>query len=793
VNFFAIARHEITEPMILLLLFVGVVYTVLGREISDAITIFAVIALLVLAEVWNEFRAKKAIAALGEIAAPKARVIREGSVREVDTLAVVPGDILVLSQGTKVAADGLVLQAVDLQADESALTGESFPHPKETGDTVYAGTVTVAGEGLARVTVTGGETRLGGIAASAQEIRPPRTRLQMAMKDLAGRLVYIAVFMVVLITVVGILRGQNPEVMFLTGLSLAFATIPEELPIIITMVLGLGAYQLSRNNFLVKKLKAAEMLGSTTVIVTDKTGTITEGKMQVVDTWPPGQENVIRDALLSIPHFSASPLDTGIRERAGALGIPGPLSPVLHKRDFGNGRRSRAIIREAEGKLTIFVTGGPEEVMSACSNVPEKALVSLSEETGKGRRVIAVASRVLSPGEEGAAVSSLEHDLIFSGLVLFEDPPRPGVAETISDAETAGIRTIMVTGDHPATARFIASQVGIGNQSGGVVTGDELDRMDDQQLRITLRTVSVFARAAPEHKYRIVKSLQEIGEIVAVTGDGINDALALKGADIGIAMGQRGTDVARDAAEVVLADDNYITITRGVFEGRKFFENLRKGIVYYLSIKTALVLIFLLPVFAALPLPFSPIQIILLELFMDLGASAGFVAEPAEPGIISRRSAGREKKVLDRPVVARILTKGTVLFAVVTAVYLTALWLGYPFVLVQTSAISAWIFGHIVLAYFSRSEERMIPATGLFGNKIINLWGLAAIGTLLAGIYIPALHVALNLGTLPPETLVSIAIGVSAAIAIAEGVRRLLFRRMYPRNYASPVKAGING
>jgi Ca2+-transporting ATPase len=790
VNFFAIARHEITEPMILLLLFVGVVYAVLGREISDAVTIFAVIVLLVLAEVWNEFRAKKAIVALEEIAAPKARVIREGTVREIDALVVVPGDILVLSQGTRTAADGIILRAVDLQADESALTGESFPQPKSTGETVYAGTVAVAGEGLAKVTITGRKTRLGKIAASAEDIRPPRTRLQLAMKDLAGKLVFIAGFMVVLITVVGILRGQNPEVMFLTGLSLAFATIPEELPIIITMVLGLGAYQLSRNNFLVKKLKAAETLGSTTVIVTDKTGTITEGRMQVAGICPENPEEVLRNALLAIPQFSASPLDTGVRERAESMGIPVPSSPVLHKRDFGNGRRTRAIIRDVEGKEVLFVTGAPEEVMNACSHIPEKIPGALSEETGKGRRVIAVASRPLSPGEEGNPVSSLEHDLIFGGLVSFEDPPRQGVAETISRAAKAGIRTIMVTGDHPATARFIASQVGIGNHSEGVVTGDELDRMDDRQLGVTLRTVSVFARATPEHKYRIVKTLQERGEIVAVTGDGINDALALKGADIGIAMGQRGTDVARDAAEVVLADDNYITIIKGVFEGRKFFENLRKGIVYYLSIKTALVLIFLLPVFAALPLPFSPIQIILLELFMDLGASAGFVAEPAEQGIISRMSGGREEKVLDRPVVARVLTKGAVLFAVVTAVYLSALSLGYPFVLVQTSALAAWIFGHIVLAYFSRSEERMVPETGFFGNKVINLWGLAAIGTLLAGIYIPALHVPLNLGTLPPEVLVSIAIGVSAAIAIAEGVRRLLFRRIYPQSYQARVNTG---
>ena len=779
VNFLAIARHEVTEPMILLLLCVGVVYAVLGQEVTDAATIFIVIALLVFAEVWNEYRAKKAIAALGHITAPKARVIRDGEVREIDAASVVPGDLLVLSQGTKVAGDGTVIRGIDLLVDESALTGESFPVPKAEGEQISAGTVVVAGEGMGRVTMTGGRTRLGQIAATAQEIRPPKTRLQLAMKDLAGKLVYISVAVVVLITVVGILRGQDPGTMFLTGLSLAFATIPEELPIIITMVLGLGAYQLSRSNFLVKKLKAAETLGDTTVIVTDKTGTITEGDMKVVATFPPQEKEVMRVAALAVPDFSSSPLDDGVRNRARELDMTPPPSPVLHKRDFGNGLRTRALVRSGEGRPVLYLSGAPEEVMAACGQIPPGAGPALAEETAKGRRVIAVASRILLPGEENLPVPALEHNLLFDGLVAFEDPPRPGVAETIWQALEAGIRTVVVTGDHPDTARFIASQVGIGTAPVRVATGRDLDTMDDPELGETLKTVSVYARATPENKYRIVRVLQQEGEIVAVTGDGINDALALKGADIGIAMGVRGTDVARDAADVILADDNYITIIRGIFEGRKFVENLKKGITYYLSIKTALVLIFLLPVFAALPLPFSPIQIILLELFMDLGASAGFVAEPAETGIISRRPRSREEKIIDRPATARILVKGIILFAVVTAVYLSAIAAGYPFVLVQTSAIAAWMFGHIALAYLSRSEIRVIPEAGLFSNPLINLWAVAAIGTLLAGIYIPALHAPLNLGTLPPQVVFSIAVGVTAGVLLADGLRRGIFTQVY--------------
>ncbi len=772
VNFFAIARHEVTEPMILLLLFVGVVYAVLGREVTDAITIFVIIALLVFAEVWNEYRAKKAIAALGEVAAPKARVKREGEIHEIDARDVVPGDLLVLAQGTKIAADGAIVQAVDLQADESALTGESFPVRKNTGDPAFAGTIILAGEGTARVTVTGKKTKIGIIAASAEEIRPPKTRLQLAMKDLAGKLVYIAGFLVVAITVVGILRGQDPQIMFLTGLSLAFATIPEELPIIITMVLGLGAYRLSRNNFLIKKLKAAETLGDTTVIVTDKTGTITEGKMKVAATYPPGDPAVIRQALLAIPDYTSNPVDTGIRDHARVAGIsPGP-SPILHKRDFGDGRRTRALVREVDGMAVLLLTGAPEEVFSRCREVPEDVKAQVDAETGKGRRVIAVAVKSLDWGGEATSGSGLEQGLALAGIVSFEDPPRSGVAETIRRAASAGIRTIMVTGDHPATAQFIAGQVGIRSGDDRVVSGEELEKTSDGELRDLVRSVPVFARATPQHKYRIVRAFQDNGEIVAVTGDGINDALALKGADIGIAMGIRGTDVARDAAEVVLADDNYITITRGIYEGRKFFQNLKKGIVYYLSIKTALVLIFLLPVIAALPLPFSPIQIILLELFMDLGASAGFVAEPGEAGVIARKPGSRSEKVIDRRVAATILAKGVILFAAVTAVYLIALALAYPFVLVQTCAIAAWFFGHIAMAYCTRSEEHLVPETGLFANRVINLWGLAAIAALLAGMYLPFLQGVLNLGPLAPLTLAAIAAGVGGAVVLGEFIRR---------------------
>jgi Ca2+-transporting ATPase len=313
----------------------------------------------------------------------------------------------------------------------------------------------------------------------------------------------------------------------------------------------------------------------------------------------------------------------------------------------------------------------------------------------------------------------------------------------------------MVTGDHPLTAASISKQVGIAADQ--VLTGEDLDKLDDQTLQETVKKVSVFARTSPQHKYRIVQALQKNGEVVAVTGDGINDSLALKSADIGIAMGLRGTDVAKEAADVVLADDNYITITKAIFEGRKFFDNLQKGIKYYLSVKVALILIFLLPVIAGIPMPMAPIQIILLELFMDLAASAGFVAEPQEKDIYSRPPRNPKEPVLSKRVVRDILLNGVFLFAGVTGVYLFARGQGMDQLVAQTFAFTAWIFGHIFLAFVSRSDRESVFSLGLFSNSVMNIWALAAIALLVVGVYLPTVGRQLNLTTIPFTQLIAIA------------------------------------
>jgi Ca2+-transporting ATPase len=744
-RFFDIFIEEIQEPMMLLLLVTGVLYSILGN-FGDALTIFAVIILLVMSEVITEFRAKKAIASLAEITALKAVVKRDGQAIEVKSTQVVTGDVLILTTGTKIAADGKVEQGIDLEIDESALTGESFAIEKHVGDDLYAGTIVVNGEGQAKVTVTGPATRLGQIAAQTKEIKIPRTPLQLAMKKLAGQLVYVALFFSIAIPVLGFLRGQDWQLMVMTGLALAFAVIPEELPIVITMVLGLGSFNLSKHNLLIKKIRATESLANTTVIVTDKTGTITEGNMKIVSVYPENQSQVIHLAAMCISEFARSPLDMEIIRKAHEVDAR-PLPEIVRERVLSGGRKTKCILRRENGVYELCKSGAPEEIFASCHDVAQADWDELDRQSHLGRRVIGVAYKQVPPEAIHQDFDLLEKEMDFVGLISFEDGPRQGVKETIAQAAAAGIRTIMVTGDHPATAASIARQSGIPSEV--VITAAEIDRMTDANLQTAVKECSIFARTTPEHKYRIVKALQDNHEVVAVTGDGINDILALKGADIGIAMGKRGTDVARDTADVILADDNYNTISQGIFEGRALFDNLQKGMRYYLSIKLALILIFLIPIILNVPMPFSPIQIIILELFMDLAASAGFVAEPKEKNIYSRKPRNPQQPIFNTRVLTDLVIKSLVLSAVVTAFFLYSYYNTRDLATAQTFAFSAWIIGHVVMAYISRSDTESIISIGLFTNPVMNLWALAAVAFLLTVIYVPYVNHLVRLTPLP--------------------------------------------
>ncbi len=775
--------EELSEPLILMLLGTGVLYALWG-ELSDAITIFVVILTLNTVEVVNEQRAKKAIASLRKLAEPTTSVLRDGHAREIPAEQVVTGDVILLQAGRRVPADACLLEAYGLAVDESSLTGESVPAEKEAGATlkvdaplaersnmVFAGTLVTRGRGSAIVAGTGMRTELGRVAGLTRRIKEPRTPLQKTMDELSRWMVWLALGFSLIVPVLGYFLAHQPlQTMLLTGLSLAFATIPEELPIIITMVMGLGAYRLSRKRAIVRRLKAVETLGAVTVIATDKTGTLTENRMEVSALFPErNRERLLmigmlcNDASLDGGEFSGDPLDTALLRAASRAGLEPSATrsrfPLQNEFTFDNTRKRMSVIRlQGDGGSLVAVKGAPEAILTLCtdqktsdgqqaltSQCRQEMLEQASRMAANGLRVVAFAEKVSASSQ--VTQEQAESNLIFIGLAGLADPPRLEVRDAVQACQEAGIRTIMVTGDHPITAKSIAEKVGLkGDRQ--VLTGPELDRLNDQDLEKMAAEVSIYARTTPEHKLRIVCALQGHGERIAVTGDGTNDAPALVAADIGVAMGASGSDVAREAGDIVLADDNFTTITNAIHEGRVLFENLRKGVRYYLACKVALVSITLLPVLLKIPVPFAPIQIILMELFMDLAAAATFTAEPAEGDIMKHPPRDPQERFMNRSMVTSIFVSAAGLFAVVSLAYLLAWYSGTGRAIAQTVAFAAWLLGHVLLAFNMRSSRQPLYQVGFFSNRLMLGWGMAAILFVLLAVYLKPLQLVLKTAAL---------------------------------------------
>lgn len=774
--------EELTEPMVLMLLVTGVLYAVWG-ELSDAITIFVIILTLNTIEVVNEMRSKRAIAGLRKLAEPTTSMLRGGRYQEIAVEDVVPGDLIVLRDGHRVPADARLVESYGLSADESALTGESLPVEKtadaiadasaplaERRDMVYSSTLISRGKGTALVVGTGMNTEIGHIAGLAHQVKEPRTPLQQMMSELSRVLVWFALGFSALVPLIGILVAhQPPKQMLLTGLSLAFATIPEELPIIITMVLALGANRLSRKNAIAKRLNAVESLGSVTVIATDKTGTLTENRMEIARFEP--DEHKARmlkigvqanDAVLNGAGFTGDPVDTAIMYAAQAAGMDVKAARknagLVTEFSFDNDRKRMSSVVRREDGLWSAVKGAPESILAVSTKYlthgqilpmgasDRQALLELvASLAGDGLRVIALAERSLPEGQvdlEGA-----ESELTFVGLIGLHDPVRSEVPGAITTMQRAGVRTIMITGDHPLTARVIASAAGL-DTSGQVVTGPQLDNMAESEFSETVQRISVFARATPEHKLRIVQALQGLGERVAVTGDGVNDAPALAAADIGVAMGETGTDVAREAGDLVLADDNFKTIVSAVEEGRLIYENLKKGVRYYLTCKLALVLINLVPMLLLIPVPFAPVQIILMELFMDLMAAASFVAEKAESDLLDQKPRNPKARFMDKAMTGSIVISSLGLFVAVTVLYLTTWFSTHDLAVSQTTAFIAWLIGHVLLAFNMRSERQPILQLGVAGNRMMLIWAAAVTVFVLAISLIPGARQVMKVTTL---------------------------------------------
>ncbi|MBE3557683.1 MAG: cation-transporting P-type ATPase [Ktedonobacteraceae bacterium] len=810
-SFWSVFLEEVREPMILLLLVTGVLYSLWGK-LQDALTIFAVILVLVGVEVYNEYRAKQAIAGLSKLAEPTASVRREGQYQEVPVEAIVPGDILLLEAGRRVPADARLFEAYSLATDEAALTGESVPVEKDAGpvlaaDTplaerrnqIYAGTTVTRGRGSALVVATGMQTELGRIAGMARAARTARTPLQATMRDLTFWLVWLALGFSVLVPLLGwLLAGQPLPQMLLTGLSLAFAVIPEELPIIITMVLALGGYRLAQQHAIVKRLQAVETLGAITTIATDKTGTLTENRMQVSCFYPEALKSTLLEmgALCNSAaergeQLSGDPLEVALLQAARDAGVN--IADLRHAhllRDeftFDNRRKRMSTVYGQDTLLHVVVKGSPETVLAQCSRyladgqaLPltqaerENQAKKAAEMAGEGLRVIALAEKIIQTQGTHLTQDEAESDLTFAGFIGLADPPRAEVKEAIAACRRAGVRPLMITGDHPLTARSIAQQVGL-DGSTRLLSGPELDALSDDALKEAVAETSIYARTTPEHKLRIVRALHERGERVAVTGDGINDAPALVSADIGVAMGETGTDVAREAADMVLADDNFTTIVHAIQEGRVLFANLRKGVRYYLACKVALISSTLLPVLLHVPVPFAPVQIILMELFMDLAASATFVNEPPESDLMRQPPRDPRAPFMDRAMVGGIFSGAGGLFVAVSVAYLITWYMTKSISNAQTIAFVTWLLGHVSLAINMRSEREPLVRLGFFSNRLMNLWAAATVIFILFATLVPGVQGLLKTATpTGGQWLLVVAVAVLGTFWI-EG-RKLLLR-----------------
>ena len=769
-----------TEPLQLLLLAVGVLSSVFGH-LEDAIAIFVVIALVVITEAVTELRAAKAIDALRQLAAPAACIRFGGAVAEIPAAELVPGDVFVIEAGDLVPADARVIAAEGLRVDESTLTGEAEPAGKgpapvpvaaplaERAAVLYAGTAVAAGDGAAVVVATGPRTELGQLGKLVRQEKEPPTPLQRSLAQLAKVVLVFAVAASIVVPVAGLLTGRSWHEMLLDGLTIAFATVPEELPILVTVLLAVAGRQLARRGALLRRLRAGEALGSVTVVVTDKTGTLTRNRLQLAGIHG-DRDVVLATALACQPPGGTGqarePVETELAAAAAAEGIGQPGDQVAAF-PFDPARRLASRAWRAGDGLLLAVSGAPETVLARCalpSDGRRRAEAQAAQLAAGGLRVIGFARRALHqvPADREAA----EHELEFAGLAAFADPLRAGVPGAVADLAAAGVATIMVTGDHPATAAAVAVQAGL--PPGPRLHGGELAALGEQALSGQLADGTVVARSTPAGKLRIVRALQHRGEVVAVTGDGVNDAPALAAADVGIAMGRRGSDLARQAAGLVLTDDAYPTVAAAIAKGRNITAQLRRAVCFYLGAKLALVGAMLVPLAAGRPAPFAPVHIVLLELFMDLGASVAFVAEPAAAAAMRRPPRPPGARFLGRPELAAIATVAAALIvAVLPAYLLVASSVSLP--VARAAAVLGWLAGHALIAWTLRAQPRL----PLRANPAFPGWALAAAATGLAVTLTP-LGGFLRLAPLAGTAAALTVAGILAAVMLAVGAGRKL-------------------
>jgi Ca2+-transporting ATPase len=795
-RWYHIVRDTVRDPMFFLLLAAAGLYLLLG-DLQESLSLALMVLVVLGLTLFQEGRTERAVQALRDLSSPRVRVIRDGQVQTVAGLALVRGDLMLLAEGDRVGADAALLTAGELQVDESLLTGESVPVRKyaasrDASAVVHAGTLVVQGQGVARVTATGAHTQMGQIGQALQSVQGEVSPLRRQTARLVQRLAWLGLTLSLLLVLVqGFTRGDWLQAL-LAGIALAIAMLPEEFSVVLTVLPALGAWRLSREQVLTRRIAAIETLGATSVLCVDKTGTLTVNRMRVAQLHAHGQTMMLDERTKALPEnfhtvveyaILASRIDPfdPMEQAFHALGQQFLAQTehvhrdwtLVHEYALAPELRAMAHVWQGDGTAMPVVAskGSPEAIADLCHlDDQRRADVAAAADAmaAQGLRVLGVAQA----RHAGPPWPAGEHDFdfVFVGLLGLADPLRTEIPQAVRECHEAGLRVIMITGDYPVTARAIARQAGLDAQA--VLNGDEMAQLSDRDLQQRLRTVSICARITPTQKLRIVQALQANGEVVAMTGDGVNDAPALKAAHVGVAMGARGTDVAREAAAIVLVDDNFASIVRAVRQGRRIFGNLRKAMRYILAVHVPIAGMALLPLLLGWPIVLFPMHIALLELAIDPACAMVFENEPAEQDVMQRPPRDPSEPLLAGSALMQAALQGLGVLVVVLALFI---WgrqqLDEP--QARALAFSALVLGNLALILSNRAGSRGLLVSLRVPNRM--LWAVTGftVGLLALALYLPVLTRVLQMAPLSAGLLGLVLAGAVLCLLWFEVLKRL--------------------
>ena len=791
--------EQLKDFLVIILMIAAVISIFLG-EALEGIIILAIVVLNTFLGVYQENKASNALKALKEMASPHAKVLRGGQIIEVPSSDVVPGDIAILEAGDYVPADLRLIESVNLKIDEAALTGESVPVEKDAsavlaedaslGDRIncgYMGTVITYGRGRGVITETGMQTQMGNIAGMLNDTPDESTPLQKKLDSLGKVLGIVCLAICVVIFLLGLLHGMELFDIFMTSVSLAVAAIPEGLTVVVTVVLAMGMQKMVKCNAIIKRLSAVETLGSTTVICSDKTGTLTQNKMTIQKLYDAsGHYNVsgtgyspegeITDEAGNVPASFPDRLIEGALlcndatyDPANQTIVGDPTEaamvvlaykhgmkkaewesryPRVQEIPFDSDRKLMSTFHKIGDSITMYTKGAPDELLRRCTRIEEKGVVnpltdakreeilSVNQDMAQSAlRVIGVAYRTMNEADPSP---ESENDLIFVGLVGMIDPPREEAKAAIDVCKTAGIQVKMITGDHKITASAIGAQLGI--ETDRTVEGREINEMTDEQLRECVKTTNVFARVSPEHKVRLVDAVRANGNIAAMTGDGVNDAPSLKHADIGVAMGITGTDVSKEAADMILTDDNFASIVRAVAEGRTIYANIRKVVGFLLSCNIGEILVIFLAMLTNLPTPLVAIQLLSINLITDAFPAFALGMEKEEPGTMNRKPRDPSEPIVDKKMTVAVLIQSIALALGTLGSFVYGLYVHDSLDVARTACFLTLVLGELLRAYSARSESTSVFKMKVFENSYLNKCVLVSVLFMIASIYVPFLN-----------------------------------------------------